>query len=79
MKLTVEKWIARYNAGEFVRVFFNGQDVTNRRCIFADDETGIVHQLRENDDGEVFRENGEIAMEILRGHVEFVVEARSVR
>lgn len=77
MRIDYLEWKRRYDAGEFVRVFLNGSDVTRTGCIFADDEAGIVQRYRRNEGGQLhLGEDGNIARETLHGHVEFVVEQR---
>lgn len=61
--------------GVYLRIFFNGKDVTNR-CQFADDIEGVVTLLKHAPTGEPYvildqsdDSCGEVAKETLRGDV----------
>lgn len=51
------------------RVLLNGIEL--RYVVTADDETGEVTRLAQNDKGEFIIENDEVRRETLRGKVEF--------
>lgn len=39
--MTLERWVALFNAGQYIRIFLDGDNVTTM-CLSADDRTGWV-------------------------------------
>jgi hypothetical protein len=78
MKIDAQEWMRRRQMGEFVRVYFNGEDITLTDLVYADDEAGIVRRLVLDAEGRVRLDGDTLATQAEVGHVEFVVEKIAV-
>ena len=58
-------------------VLLNGELQVNR-CVEADSEKGYVVRHKYNDEGKLYTENGELALERVEGVVEFKLRRQSV-